>query len=238
MLGASIYPEESHIKIEFHPIYSRLRKGWYKQFHESMLVSLNCYDAYMRDSNLSVYNDINKPSEKHNANESSEKYNINFKNEINLDIFKNPCITSAIVEYIDAGAMKRIISECRDQSDYKQLRKIHIREFKRAATEISISIDHITLSEIWTGCLSAAKGISPINYWIGPITPWHRFNIFKFIVFPLCQINRAYKLGALAAIHFKAWRQEPITLEGVPLRTFNDPDFNKWNQYISRLYNL
>ena len=219
----SLQPPDDQIKIDHHPIYSRLRICPYRCLRESQFMNLNCYDAYMEDANLSIHNDIGEPEDEE-------------INNINLDVFKDPCVTSAIVEYVDTGAMKRIINECYDQSDYERLRRIHVKEFKRAAREISIEIDYTTLSDIWTGCLSAAKAISTVNYWTGPISPWFRFNLFKYIIFPKCTVNSVYKFGALSAIHFKAWRQEPISLDGVPLKTFSDPDFNRWKHYESVLY--
>jgi hypothetical protein len=218
-----IQPPEDHIKIDLHPIYSRLKIGQRKYLRENQFILFNCYNSYMTDGNLSVHNDIIELDNKE-------------KDDVCLDYFKDPCVTSAIVEYIDMGAMKTIINECYDQSDYNQLQRIHIREFKKAAEELPIDVDYMTLSDIWSGCLSAAKAISTVNYWIGPISPWFRFNLFKHLIFLECRTNLAYKLGALSAIHFKAWRKEPISLKGVPLKTCNDFDFSKWQQYESTSY--
>lgn len=199
--------------------WRRLPDGWHKQFQEWMFLNLNCYDAGLTDKNLGIFREVN--DETSSSDETGSKKSI-------PTFARDPMLVAAVVEQVDVTAMKRIIAACYDQSDLEKLTMIHEQEFKQASEKCAFEITPNALMSLWSGCLSAAKAISLDNYWIGSISPWFRFNLFEYSVFPACREDPVFRLGALAAPYFKAWRQEPITLEGVPIRTCRDADFMAW----------
>lgn len=140
----------------------------------------------------------------------------------------DPAAVAALVELADVTALPEVNRRCPDQSDPDLLRKVWDEEFSKIVGSCPAGVTKTDLMQLWSGCLAAAKAISPTNYWIGGITPWMRFNLFKYSIFPKCRRSHLYCLGALGARHFKAWRREAFTMAGVPLRTCGLPDFMSW----------
>lgn len=200
--------------------FRRIPGEWHLRMNDRMYVPLNCQEAqgHGGDANLSVHR-VGKEMEGSGSRPVPTSWE---------ELLQDAGATAALVEWVDAGAMRRIILRCPDQSDARALEEAWREEFERASDECSVRVPAGVLMQVWSGCLAAAKAISPTNYWIGPISPWFRYNLFRFSVFPECRRNDLYRLGALAAPAFKAWRREPVTRAGISLRTCGDPSFVLW----------
>lgn len=191
--------------------------GWHRSFHDGMWMQLNCPAFGFSDGNLGIHH------------KAEEEVAFSGSPPPPFPWFAyDPQIVSALVELADATAMREIIRRCPDQSDGDGLQKAWDEEFAKTVESCSLEVSKTDLMQLWSGCLAAAKAISPTNYWIGPITPWMRFNLFKYSVFPECRRSPLYLAGALAARHFKAWRKEPFTMAGIPFRTSGILEFMSW----------
>ncbi len=145
-----------------------------------------------------------------------------------LSLVSDPAVCAALVEWADVQALQRINTVENWRSE-EALTAAWDREFARAAKECPIPISMSTLMQVWSGCLATAKAISVSNYHTGWISPWFRYNLFKHAIFPECRRSPLYRAGAVAAPVFKRWRREPITTDGIPLRTCGDPAFMGWS---------
>lgn len=139
----------------------------------------------------------------------------------------DPRRVAAIVEYAEI-AMGKVNQEVPDQSDSAALEAAWRKHFGEASDKAGVSTD--VLMRLWSGCLAAAKALSPTNYWIGPVGFHYRYSIWRNQIFPTCKADDVYRAGALAAPFFKLFRRERITLNGVPLRTCDDPSFVAWGK--------
>ncbi len=140
---------------------------------------------------------------------------------------EDPIVAAAIVEFVEREVVSKVNSECPSQDDREKLAASWKKWLEHGAEQCSIEITPGQLARLWNGCLRAAKALSPVNYWQGPLSPDVRYHLFKSI-FESSREDVIERLGMLAAPAFKAFRKEAITLEGVPLRTCGDPGFLAW----------
>lgn len=199
----------------------RMPDGWHKAFHDGMWCQLNCPSLGVTDGNLGVHLAAEQEVAQEVASSGDSPPPFPW-------FAYDPQIVSALVELADVTAMPEIIRRCPDQSDAVALQTAWDEEFAKTVESCSMDVSKTDLMQLWSGCLAAAKAISPTNYWIGPITPWMRFNLFKYSVFPECRRSPLYLAGALSARHFKAWRKEPFTMAGIPFRTSGILEFMSW----------
>ncbi len=195
--------------------------GWHRMIGPTVLLWMECPQLWARDANLGVHREAKPEQQGAAGRRPSGPEPLPWFSE-------DPRVVSAVVEFADSTAMKQVISRCPDQSDTEALHRAWDEEFGRAAEACPVGVTRVALAHLWSGCLAAAKAISPYNYWTGWTSPGARAALFRHSIFPECRVNPLYRAGALAARHFKAGRGEPYTLEGVPLRTCGDDSFLAW----------